>query len=293
MARAATVLVIDDDADLADTLRHALERAGRIVLTAATGSSAIRYLSSSRIDVVIADLSLPDLSGERLLQYLRDKHPGVPVIVLTGHATIDLAVSALRLGVRDFLQKPISLAHFVQCIDGVLKEHIAEFNEIDTDTPVVHYAARQWAAVVIRVVSAPFDPVTLSEWGRIAGASPGTIKRRCSAIRTTSKNCRDFARVLRAVVQSNSSGLPSHAFLNADPRTLRALSASAGLALDVQAQGGDTHPGDSHRCNVAATHFIANQHFVLHAQALAALQSLLTPALSHPRAFVSSDQVHI
>lgn len=103
------VLIVDDEKNIRSGLGRALELDGYRTLLAADGQEAIDVIRSEEIDLVIADLKMPRVSGEELLRHVVDQYPSVPVIILTGHGTIETAVQAMRDGAYDFLTKPVSL----------------------------------------------------------------------------------------------------------------------------------------------------------------------------------------
>jgi len=101
-----TVLVVDDEVSLRKVLSATLKREGFEVVTASDGLEAIEILSKHAIDLVLTDLRMPRLDGMGLLRVMLDKHSGIPVVVLTAHGTVDIAVEAMKLGAFDFLSKP-------------------------------------------------------------------------------------------------------------------------------------------------------------------------------------------
>ena len=104
-----TLLVIDDEKNIREGLAAALELEGYSVKTAATGKEGLSLIAKGDIDLVITDLKMPGVSGEEVLQKVATETPGIPVIILTGHGSIDAAVDAMRHGAWDFLTKPLNL----------------------------------------------------------------------------------------------------------------------------------------------------------------------------------------
>ena len=103
------VLIVDDEKNIRSGLGRALEMDGYRTLLAADGQEALDVIGEEEIDLVIADLKMPRVSGQELLRRVVDQYPSVPVIILTGHGTIETAVQAMRDGAYDFLTKPVSL----------------------------------------------------------------------------------------------------------------------------------------------------------------------------------------
>ncbi|MCX7039963.1 MAG: sigma-54 dependent transcriptional regulator, partial [Spirochaetes bacterium] len=104
-----TILVADDEKNIREGLREALMLDGYEVLLAADGREALGALERGEVDLVISDLKMPRMSGEELLRKVSAGFPTVPVIILTGHGTIESAVQAMHDGAYDFLTKPVNL----------------------------------------------------------------------------------------------------------------------------------------------------------------------------------------
>ncbi len=104
-----TILIVDDEKNIREGLSKALALAGYHTLMSATGSEAVRVLERDAVDLVISDLRMPGLSGEQLLRRVVSAYPAIPVIILTGHGTIESAVTAMHAGAYDFLTKPVNL----------------------------------------------------------------------------------------------------------------------------------------------------------------------------------------
>jgi DNA-binding NtrC family response regulator len=106
-----TIVVADDEKNIREGLAEALSIEGYRALPAQDGEEALRLVESEDADLVITDLRMPKLSGTEVLKTVASHYPGIPVIVLTGHGTIEDAVSAMRSGAFDFLTKPVNLDH--------------------------------------------------------------------------------------------------------------------------------------------------------------------------------------
>ena len=104
-----TILVADDEKNIREGLREALALDGYEVLTAADGQEAMEAVTRGDVDLLITDLKMPRLSGEELLKGVTSQSPTLPVIILTGHGTIESAVQAMHDGAYDFLTKPVNL----------------------------------------------------------------------------------------------------------------------------------------------------------------------------------------
>jgi len=112
-----SVLLVDDDPSILDSLGRFLERRGFEVLPESSGAAAIRTCQARRPEVVILDLRLPDAEGLSVLRSLREMNASV--VLLTGHGDIETAVEAIRLGAEDFLTKPVALEHLAAVVSRI------------------------------------------------------------------------------------------------------------------------------------------------------------------------------
>jgi CheY-like chemotaxis protein len=110
MAEPYRVIVVEDDADVALYTKTVLERAGCVVLTLGDGREAAKHVAEFEPDVVVTDIELPGMSGLDLIAQMREVRPSLPILVMTAHASVDYAVSALRNQADEFLTKPVTAA---------------------------------------------------------------------------------------------------------------------------------------------------------------------------------------
>jgi two-component system response regulator HydG len=101
------VLVVDDERDTCELLELALARQGMQVTTCTTAADALEKIASRDFDVVLTDLSMPETSGLEVCERVIAMRPDVPVVLITGHATLETAMGAIRAGAYDFVTKPI------------------------------------------------------------------------------------------------------------------------------------------------------------------------------------------
>ncbi len=117
-----SVLVVDDDETMREVLTIRLEDWGYEVNTAADASEARAAIEDHQPSVVLADIVLPGMSGLDLLRHLKADDPERPVILMTGHGTVDLAVEAMKQGAEDFLTKPIETDKLQAVLKAVLAD---------------------------------------------------------------------------------------------------------------------------------------------------------------------------
>jgi DNA-binding NtrC family response regulator len=141
------ILIVDDEKNICAGLSKALTLEGYQTLTASQGEEAWTIINSTDIDLVISDLKMPKLSGEELLKRITASYPTLPVIILTGHGTIETAVNAMRDGAFDFVTKPINLDRLTLLVKRALsnrelyKKHEALKKEVDQLKRKTEYGA--------------------------------------------------------------------------------------------------------------------------------------------------------
>ena len=115
---AANVLLIDDEEQFLEVLGERLETRGLKVNTVTSGEDALTLIDDKNYDAIILDLAMPGIDGIETLKLLKEKNPDLEIIMLTGHATVQKGIEAMKLGAEDFLEKPVELS--------VLLERISE-----------------------------------------------------------------------------------------------------------------------------------------------------------------------
>jgi DNA-binding NtrC family response regulator len=163
------LLVVDDEISILTTLRKALTLEGYHVDVAGGTAVAWDKISRASYDLALFDVSLPDGDGVKLLERVRGAGHELPVVMMSGHATVDAAVRATRLGAIDFLEKPVSTDRLLLVIDNTLRLVRAEaealalrsqtglLSELLGDSPAmaalreqITRAARSQATVIVR-----------------------------------------------------------------------------------------------------------------------------------------------
>ncbi|MDX1555130.1 MAG: sigma-54 dependent transcriptional regulator [Xanthomonadales bacterium] len=124
----AHILIVDDEPDIRELVSEILEDEGYTVAVAEDGTSARSAYAREEPDLVLLDIWMPDIDGISLLKEWSGPGLRCPVVIMTGHGSVETAVEATRLGARDFVQKPISLAKLLSIVDSAL-EHKAQHDE--------------------------------------------------------------------------------------------------------------------------------------------------------------------
>ncbi len=116
----ARILIVDDESNIRELLEEILSEEGYEVATAEDGQSARAAYSAQSFDLVLLDIWMPDVDGITLLREWAQAGELVPVVMMSGHGTVDTAVEATRLGAIDYLEKPVSLAKLLRTVNKAL-----------------------------------------------------------------------------------------------------------------------------------------------------------------------------
>ena len=123
------VVVVDDERNIRRTLSMVLEGEGYVVETFESAEAFEPRLSQGKIDVVLLDVRLPGIDGLTMLEKIRGSHAEIPVIMISGHASIEDAVSAMNIGAADFMEKPLSRERVLVTVQNAI-ERRALFSKI-------------------------------------------------------------------------------------------------------------------------------------------------------------------
>ena len=119
--RTCRVLLVDDEVDFVETVAKRLRLRGLEVEGVHDGDAALESLSANPPDVVVLDVRMPGLSGVDALRAIKAAEPLVEVIMLTGHASVDVAIEGMELGAFDYLMKPAGLDELLYKIQDAFK----------------------------------------------------------------------------------------------------------------------------------------------------------------------------
>lgn len=138
-----TILIVDDEEGIRESLSGIFEDEGYTVLTASTGEEALETAGEHTPDVVLLDVWLPGMDGLETLAKLREIDNDMPVIVISGHGNIELAVKATKSGAYDFLEKPLSLEKIL-----IVVKRAAERKKLEEENRVLRAdLTRKWRLI--------------------------------------------------------------------------------------------------------------------------------------------------
>ncbi len=103
------VLLVDDETDFLDVMSERMKTRGIDVSTSTSAKEALKLAQDQNFDAVVLDLMMPEMDGIEALTALKEKHPELQIILLTGHGSVEKGVEAMKLGAMDFLEKPIDM----------------------------------------------------------------------------------------------------------------------------------------------------------------------------------------
>ncbi len=118
----ARILVVDDELVIREILSDFLTMEGYQVLTAEDGSVAVEVLARERVNMVISDLKMPQMGGLELLEHIRDHHPELVTLIMTGYGTVESAIEAMKRGAFDYVLKPFKVEEVVHTVRRALNQ---------------------------------------------------------------------------------------------------------------------------------------------------------------------------
>lgn len=131
-----TVLIVEDDVDQRESMVRLLSRMDFVISAVATGKAALQALSGKRYDLTFLDLHLPEMDGLALMRKIHQLHPDVALVILTGNASLESAVEAVRLGAHDYLIKPIAPHTLLERTRSILQKQTASRRKLELQTQI-------------------------------------------------------------------------------------------------------------------------------------------------------------
>jgi len=120
------VLLVDDEEDFLLSSAQALERRGFQVDVAPNGVTALEKIDRVEYQIVVLDVKMPDIDGLEVFRILRQRHPSLPVVMLTGHSSLEDAFQTSRDGIADYLDKPIDMDELARRLRAIVQRHQAQ-----------------------------------------------------------------------------------------------------------------------------------------------------------------------
>jgi UDP-3-O-[3-hydroxymyristoyl] N-acetylglucosamine deacetylase len=133
MQKNIKILVVDDELSIRRTLEGIFRDEGYSTLLAEDGETALRVISQTKPDLVVLDIWMPGMDGIETLRRIKQLYPDLPVVMVSGHATIATAVTATRLGASDFVEKPLDLHRIIQSVQTALSSSTDKKSQIENN----------------------------------------------------------------------------------------------------------------------------------------------------------------
>ncbi len=124
------VLLVDDELDFLETLAKRLEKRNVDVSCVTSGEEAIAHLKGQAVDVVVLDVKMPGMGGLEVLREIKKAYPLTEVIMLTGHASIEVAIEGMELGAFDYLMKPMEIDELLYKVQDAHKKKALQEEKI-------------------------------------------------------------------------------------------------------------------------------------------------------------------
>jgi len=117
--RTLKILVVDDEPNVLDVIQSFLENEGYEVLVAESGAMMMGELEETEPNIILLDIRMPDIDGLQCLRIIKDRYPGIEVVMMSGFATAQMAKKSLEIGAFDYIRKPISFNHLKEVIQQI------------------------------------------------------------------------------------------------------------------------------------------------------------------------------
>jgi len=175
------ILVVDDEPDIRRLVREILEDEGYAVTVAKDGASARDAIATRAPNLVLLDIWMPDVDGITLLkEFLEVNHLRCPVIMMSGHGTVEAAVESTRLGAFDFIEKPLSLAKLLVTVERALESGESALSQNVTHHDVLQPVEIIGKSAVVKTLVEQLDRCTKHDVTVLLIGEPGVGKTRCA-----------------------------------------------------------------------------------------------------------------
>jgi DNA-binding NtrC family response regulator len=124
-----SVMIVDDEPELLDSLSKVFARRKLYVVTADSGARALEILQGKLVDVMVLDVKMPGMDGIQVLRRVKERYPSIQVILLSGHPSVEAAVEGVKLGASEYLRKPPDINELVETIARLYRQRLDMLEE--------------------------------------------------------------------------------------------------------------------------------------------------------------------
>ncbi len=141
---AEKVLLIDDEVEFLENLSERMRVRGMDVSTAQSTDLAVSAVEEGEFDAIVLDLQMPGMNGIEMLKVIKARRPDMQVILLSGHATLEAGIEAMKLGAMDFMEKPADIASLTEKIKKAQAKKIVLVEKKNEDKMKEILSAKGW-----------------------------------------------------------------------------------------------------------------------------------------------------
>ena len=131
MTESLKVLIVDDETDYLETLVKRMRKRSVDIIGVQSGEAALEWLAHNLVDVVVLDVKMPGMDGIQVLKEIKKCYTLIEVIMLTGHANVEVAIEGMELGAFDYLMKPMDIDGLLYKIQDAYKKKVIQQEKID------------------------------------------------------------------------------------------------------------------------------------------------------------------
>ncbi len=140
----ANVLLVDDEEQFLEVLSERLETRGLQVNSVTSGEDAVAQVEDSNFDAIVVDLAMPGINGIETMKRIKEKRPDLEIIILTGQATVETGIEAMKLGAEDFLEKPVDLNVLLEKISNAKHKRMLVLEKKSQDEMKKILKSKSW-----------------------------------------------------------------------------------------------------------------------------------------------------
>ncbi|MCX8033988.1 MAG: sigma-54 dependent transcriptional regulator [Thermodesulfovibrio sp.] len=216
------ILVVDDERGIIETLSGILEDEGYQTFQAEDAEKALKILEKEDIDLILLDVWLPGISGIDTIKLIKERYQDIPVIMISGHGNVEIAVQAIKLGAFDFLEKPLSIERVILSVERALQFKLLERENINLRSSLIKKYELIGSSNVMKNIKRQIELIAKGDSRVLIFGESGTGKELVArAIHSLSERCNasfvevNCAAIPQELIESELFGHEKGAFTGA------------------------------------------------------------------------------